>query len=91
MSKACIAGLSMTGHDIVLALEERWYQVGANEAGNRQFVVADPDGYPIRPFTRSTSEPPDIITGCRRSNQGSRHGRQATSGSPMLDRRDTPP
>jgi hypothetical protein len=39
------------GHDIVVALEERWYQVGAKEAGNRQFVVADPDGYLIRPFT----------------------------------------
>lgn len=39
------------GHDIVVALEERWYRVGAKEAGNRQFVVADPDGYLVRPFT----------------------------------------
>lgn len=39
------------GHDIVVALEERWYQGGAKEAGNRQFVVADPDGYLVRPFT----------------------------------------
>lgn len=50
------------GAEIVLPLEERWYQVdvrepgrrwpkaGPVEAGNRQFVVADPDGYLWRPF-----------------------------------------
>jgi hypothetical protein len=26
-------------------LEERWYSQGYEEAGNRQFVVIDPDGY----------------------------------------------
>jgi hypothetical protein len=43
-------------------MEERWYRVdvaetggrwqmqGPTEAGNRQFVVADPDGYLWRPF-----------------------------------------
>ena len=48
--------------EIVLPMEERWYQVdvqrpggrwptvGPAEAGNRQFVVADPDGYLWRPF-----------------------------------------
>lgn len=48
--------------EIVLPMEERWYQVdvrqpggrwatvGPTEAGNRQFVVADPDGYLWRPF-----------------------------------------
>jgi catechol 2,3-dioxygenase-like lactoylglutathione lyase family enzyme len=30
------------------ALEERWYPVGAMEAGQRQFVVQDPDGYLLR-------------------------------------------
>jgi len=48
--------------DIVSPIEERWYQVdvaesggrwqvkGPAEAGNRQFVLADPDGYLWRPF-----------------------------------------
>jgi catechol 2,3-dioxygenase-like lactoylglutathione lyase family enzyme len=40
------------GHTIVVPLEERWYEVAPGvEAGNRQFVVADPDGYLWRPFT----------------------------------------
>jgi catechol 2,3-dioxygenase-like lactoylglutathione lyase family enzyme len=50
------------GVDIVLPMEERWYRVdvaerggrwqvtGPIEAGNRQFVLADPDGYLWRPF-----------------------------------------
>ncbi len=50
------------GVDIVVPMEKRWYQVdgaecggrwqtkGSIEAGNRQFVVADPDGYLWRPF-----------------------------------------
>lgn len=52
-----------SGYVPVVAMEERWYQVdvvhpggrwtsvGPAEAGNRQFVVADPDGYLWRPFT----------------------------------------
>jgi hypothetical protein len=47
----------------LLALEERWYdvdvvapagrwnRVGPMQAGNRQFVVEDPDGYLLRLFT----------------------------------------
>ncbi len=50
------------GARIVVPIEERWYQVdvahsggrwkveGPTEAGNRQFVLADPDGYLWRPF-----------------------------------------
>ena len=50
------------GATIVVPIEERWYRVdvarsggrwqvtGPAEAGNRQFVVADPDGYLWRPF-----------------------------------------
>ena len=50
------------GVNIVLPIEERWYRVdvaesggrwqvkGPAEAGNRQFVLADPDGYLWRPF-----------------------------------------
>ena len=35
---------------IVIDLEERWYCRGDEEAGNRQFVVTDPDGYLLRFF-----------------------------------------
>ena len=50
------------GVNIVVPMEERWYRVdvaatggrwqtkGPTEAGNRQFVLADPDGYLWRPF-----------------------------------------
>jgi uncharacterized glyoxalase superfamily protein PhnB len=48
--------------NIVVPIEERWYRVdvaeisgrwqvkGPSEAGSRQFVLADPDGYLWRPF-----------------------------------------
>src|SRR3954467_12716709 len=36
---------------VVLALEERWYRRRDHEVGQRQFVVADPDGYLLRFFT----------------------------------------
>ena len=48
--------------EIVVPMEERWYRVdvvqpggrwrkaGITEVGNRQFVLADPDGYLWRPF-----------------------------------------
>jgi len=38
------------GYPLVVALEEQWYGIDGHEAGNRQFVVADPDGYLWRPF-----------------------------------------
>lgn len=50
------------GREPVVAIEERWYrvdveapggrwvEVGPTEAGNRQFVAADPDGYLWRPY-----------------------------------------
>ncbi|WP_293867588.1 VOC family protein [uncultured Alsobacter sp.] len=37
--------------NVYLPLEERWYRQGTEEAGNLQFVVADPDGYLLRFFT----------------------------------------
>jgi catechol 2,3-dioxygenase-like lactoylglutathione lyase family enzyme len=55
--------VAAAGYVPVVAMEERWYQVdvkrpvgrwtmtGPTEAGNRQFVVEDPDGYLWRPFT----------------------------------------
>jgi catechol 2,3-dioxygenase-like lactoylglutathione lyase family enzyme len=57
MTRALEAGV-----EIVVAMEERWYRVdvaqpggrwpsvGPSEVGNRQFVMADPDGYLWRPF-----------------------------------------
>lgn len=38
-------------YDIVISLEERWYRADEIENGQRQFVVADPDGYLLRFFT----------------------------------------
>jgi catechol 2,3-dioxygenase-like lactoylglutathione lyase family enzyme len=50
------------GAEIVVPMEERWYHVdvaesgrrwpavGPTDVGNRQFVLADPDGYLWRPF-----------------------------------------
>ena len=35
---------------LVLPLEDKWYQAGDYKVGNRQFVVADPDGYLLRLF-----------------------------------------
>ena len=37
--------------EIVVPMEEKWYRSGERELGNRQFVVADPDGYLLRFFT----------------------------------------
>jgi catechol 2,3-dioxygenase-like lactoylglutathione lyase family enzyme len=36
---------------IVLPLEDCWYRRDDREVGNRQFVVADPDGYLLRFFS----------------------------------------
>lgn len=59
------------GAEIVIPMEERWYrvdvvqpggrwrEVGMTEAGNRQFVVADPDGYLWRPFQDLGARGPD--------------------------------
>jgi catechol 2,3-dioxygenase-like lactoylglutathione lyase family enzyme len=40
------------GGAIYVPLEERWYQTGRQEVGNRQFVIIDPDGYLLRFFSR---------------------------------------
>ncbi|MFN8389957.1 MAG: VOC family protein [Bdellovibrionota bacterium] len=40
-----------SGLEIIIPLEERWYRRGEHELGNRQFVVADPDGYLMRFFS----------------------------------------
>lgn len=57
------------GIEPVVDIEERWYDVdvvtpsgrwserGAMQLGNRQFVVADPDGYLLRFYTSLGSRP----------------------------------
>jgi hypothetical protein len=44
------AGVATDGAPIPLPLEEKWYRIGDELAGNRQFVVEDPDGYLLRFF-----------------------------------------
>jgi catechol 2,3-dioxygenase-like lactoylglutathione lyase family enzyme len=56
---------------VVIPLEERWYRQGETEAGNRQFVVADPDGYLLRFFSSlgrrpAKGAPPESSAGVSR-------------------------
>ncbi|WP_320199068.1 bleomycin resistance protein [Agrobacterium sp. rho-13.3] len=48
--EAILERLERASITLFLPLEEKWYRKGETEVGNRQFVVADPDGYLIRPF-----------------------------------------
>lgn len=50
---------SLQEHDVRIfwPLEEKWYRTGNVEGGNRQFVVADPDGYLLRFFTHLGDRP----------------------------------
>ncbi|HZX55313.1 MAG TPA: VOC family protein [Ilumatobacteraceae bacterium] len=66
---ATYAAVRAAGLEPVVPLEERWYdvdvvtpsgrweQVGTMTAGNRQFVVADPDGYLLRFYTNLGATP----------------------------------
>ncbi len=40
--------VQQSGLPVVVPLEERWYRENRVARGNRQFVVADPDGYLLR-------------------------------------------
>lgn len=42
--------LAAAGVALALGPEERWYRRGDVEIGQRQFLVADPDGYLLRPW-----------------------------------------
>lgn len=42
--------LHNAGHALLLPVEEKWYRRGEFEMGNRQCLLADPDGYLLRPF-----------------------------------------
>lgn len=39
-----------TGLKPFLPMEEKWYRHADHQVGNRQFIVADPDGYLLRFF-----------------------------------------
>lgn len=45
-----LARLAEAGVALYLPLEDKWYRVDDIERGNRQFAVADPDGYLLRLF-----------------------------------------
>jgi catechol 2,3-dioxygenase-like lactoylglutathione lyase family enzyme len=45
-----LAQILRVGAEIVLSVEERWYPTSEGVRGNRQLVVADPDGYLLRFF-----------------------------------------
>jgi catechol 2,3-dioxygenase-like lactoylglutathione lyase family enzyme len=47
---ALLGRLAEAGYRPLIPLETRWYRAGRVELGNRQFVVADPDGYLLRFF-----------------------------------------
>jgi catechol 2,3-dioxygenase-like lactoylglutathione lyase family enzyme len=47
---AMLATLRANDIPLVRPLEEKWYRRDKVEIGNRQFVVADPDGYLLRFF-----------------------------------------
>ena len=43
-------GVIRANAPIYLPMEEKWYRTGDHLSGNRQFIVADPDGYLLRFF-----------------------------------------
>ena len=45
---ALAARLEAVSQRLIIRLEERWYRRGTGSIGQRQFVVADPDGYLLR-------------------------------------------
>jgi len=51
------------GLSILIPIEERWYRQNETEYGNRQFVVADPDGYLLRFFGSLGQRPVSAAAG----------------------------
>ena len=43
-----LARLEAAGWPLVMEPEDKWYRAGERAIGQRQFVVADPDGYRLR-------------------------------------------
>ncbi len=52
-----LSSLAAVGHALYLPPEEKWYRIDSQEAGNHQFVVADPDGYLLRFFADLGTRP----------------------------------
>ncbi len=52
-----LASVQNAGLPLFLELEDRWYRKDDTEVGNRQFVIADPDGYLLRFFENLGSRP----------------------------------
>lgn len=52
--------LAKSDYPLYLPLEEKWYRRDAVEIGQRQFVVADPDGYLLRLFEEIGTRPLDF-------------------------------
>jgi catechol 2,3-dioxygenase-like lactoylglutathione lyase family enzyme len=48
---ALYTNVQQSGLTVRIPIEERWYRHDEIELGNRQFVVADPDGYLLRFFS----------------------------------------
>ena len=48
------------GLPLFLPMEDRWYRRDATDVGNRQFVIADPDGYLLR-FVQDLGSRPAAI------------------------------
>ncbi|MDA8585304.1 VOC family protein [Rhodobacteraceae bacterium] len=51
------SALKNAGISLYLEKEDKWYGKGDEEVGNRQFVVADPDGYLLRFYQSLGSRP----------------------------------
>lgn len=54
-----LKALETVGCELYLAPEDKWYRKDDIEVGNRQFVVADPDGYLLRFFEGLGARPAD--------------------------------
>lgn len=52
-----VKSLQAANYPLFLPVEDKWYRVGNCEEGNRQFMVADPDGYLLRFFQDLGSRP----------------------------------
>ena len=49
--------LAKLHYPLYLAPEEKWYRRNDEELGQKQFIVADPDGYLLRLFEASGTRP----------------------------------
>lgn len=55
-----VEALVQNEHPLYLPVEDKWYRVDTQERGNRQFVVADPDGYLLRFYQDMGARPPQV-------------------------------